>query len=114
MSRMTLYRLAHGRSGDKGDTVNIGVIARRPEYLPYLRAALTEERVKDYFAHVCEGAVERYELPGIHALNFMLHDALGGGGIASVRIDPQAKGYAQILLDIDIPVPAELALSRAA
>jgi hypothetical protein len=104
-----LVALAWARSGDKGNIANIGVIARRPEYLPYLRATLTEERVKDYFAHVCEGVVERFELPGTNALNFMLHDALGGGGIASVRIDPQAKGYAQILLDIDIPVPKHIA-----
>jgi len=104
-----LVTLAWARSGDKGNIANIGVIARKPEYLPYIRAALTEERVRKYFAHVCEGPVERFELPGIHALNFMLHDSLGGGGIASVRIDPQGKGYGQILLDIHVPVPAELA-----
>ncbi len=104
-----LVTLAWARSGDKGNIANIGVIARKPEYLPYIRAALTEERVRKYFAHVCEGPVERFELPGIHALNFMLHDSLGGGGVASVRIDPQGKGYGQILLDIHIPVPAELA-----
>ena len=72
------------------------------------RAALTEEKVKDYFAHLCNGRVERFEVPGIHALNFLLHESLGGGGIASVRIDPQGKGFAQMLLDIDIPVPADL------
>ncbi len=104
-----LVTLAWARSGDKGNIANIGVIARKPGYLPYIRAALTEERVRKHFAHVCEGPVERFELPGIHALNFMLHDSLGGGGIASVRIDPQGKGYGQILLDIHIPVPAELA-----
>ena len=104
-----LVTLAWARSGDKGNIANIGVIARKPEYLPYIRAALTEERVRKYFAHVCEGPVERFELPGIHALNFMLHDSLGGGGVASVRIDPQGKGYGQILLDIHIRVPAELA-----
>ncbi len=104
-----LVELAWGRSGDKGDIANIGVIARKPDYLVWIRAALTEERVKEYFAHVCEGPVERFELPGIHALNFLLHDSLGGGGIASVRIDPQGKGFAQMLLDIEIPVPADLA-----
>lgn len=104
-----LVALAWARSGDKGNIANIGVIARKPEYLPYIRTALTEERVSNYFAHVCEGPVERFELPGIHALNFMLHDSLGGGGIASVRIDPQGKGYGQILLDIGVSVPAELA-----
>ncbi|UUP19952.1 acyclic terpene utilization AtuA family protein [Nitratireductor thuwali] len=104
-----LVALAWARSGDKGNIANIGIIAREPEYLPYIRAALTEERVKEYFAHVCEGPVERFELPGIHALNFLLHDSLGGGGIASVRVDPQGKGFAQMLLDIEIPVPADVA-----
>lgn len=104
-----LVALAWGRSGDKGDIANIGIIARKPDYMPYIRSALTEKRVKDYFAHACKGRVERFELPGIHALNFMLHEALGGGGIASVRIDPQGKGFAQMLLDIEVPVPAKLA-----
>ncbi|MFZ2468791.1 MAG: acyclic terpene utilization AtuA family protein [Parvibaculum sedimenti] len=108
-----LVALAWARSGDKGNIANIGVIARKPDYLPWIRAALTEERVREYFAHVCEGPVERFELPGIHALNFLLHDSLGGGGIASVRIDPQGKGYGQILLDIGVSVPAELAARDA-
>ena len=106
---MRLVDLAWGRSGDKGDIANIGILARKPEYLPYIRSALSEKAVKDYFAHVCEGKVERFELPGSHALNFLLHESLGGGGIASVRIDPQGKGFAQMLLDIEIPVPADLA-----
>jgi hypothetical protein len=106
--KVPLVALAWGRSGDKGDIANIGVIARRPEYLTFIRAALTEEKVKDYFAHLCNGRVERFEVPGIHALNFLLHESLGGGGIASVRIDPQGKGFAQMLLDIHIPVPADL------
>ena len=104
-----LVDLAWGRSGDKGDIANIGILARKPEYLPYIRSSLTEERVKDYFAHLCHGAVERFDLPGSHALNYLLHESLGGGGIASVRIDPQGKGFAQMLLDIEIPVPADLA-----
>jgi len=107
--RVRLVDLAWGRSGDKGDIANIGILARKPDYLPYIRSALTEEVVKDYFAHLCHGPVERFDLPGSHALNFLLHESLGGGGIASVRIDPQAKGFAQMLLDIEIPVPAELA-----
>lgn len=107
--KVRLVDLAWGRSGDKGDIANIGILARKPDYLPYIRAALSEEVVKDYFAHVCDGRVERFDLPGSHALNFMLHDSLGGGGIASVRIDPQGKGFAQMLLDIEIPVPADLA-----
>ncbi|QIK39700.1 acyclic terpene utilization AtuA family protein [Pontivivens nitratireducens] len=104
-----LVDLAWGRSGDKGDIANIGILARKPEYLPYIRSSLTEGRVKDYFVHLCHGAVERFDLPGSHALNFLLHESLGGGGIASVRIDPQGKGFAQMLLDIEIPVPADLA-----
>ena len=106
--KVRLVDLAWGRSGDKGDIANIGILSRKPEYLPYIRAALTEEVVKDYFAHICNGPVERFDLPGSHALNFLLHEALGGGGIASVRIDPQGKGFAQMLLDIEIPVPAEI------
>jgi hypothetical protein len=104
-----LVDLAWGRSGDKGDIANIGILARKPDYLPHIRAALTEDVVKDYFAHLCHGPVERFDLPGSHALNFLLHESLGGGGIASVRIDPQGKGFAQMLLDIEIPVPAKLA-----
>ncbi|MCC7182569.1 MAG: DUF1446 domain-containing protein [Rhodocyclaceae bacterium] len=105
-----LVRLAWGRSGDKGDAANIGIIARRAEYLPYIRAALTEQAVADYFAHAVKGPVLRYDLPGILALNFLMHEALGGGGIASVRIDPQAKAFAQMLLDFPVPVPADLGL----
>jgi hypothetical protein len=100
-----LIRLAVARSGDKGNDANIGVIARRPEYLPAIRAALTPEAVKRYVAHFVEGAVERFDLPGIHALNFVLHESLGGGGTASLRLDTQAKTYAQLLLGIAVPVP---------
>lgn len=107
--KVRLVDLAWGRSGDKGDIANIGILARKPDYLPYIRSALTEQTVKAYFAHLCEGAVERFDLPGTHSLNFLLHESLGGGGIASVRIDPQGKGFAQMLLDIEIPVPADLA-----
>ena len=107
--KVRLVDLAWGRSGDKGDIANIGILARKPDYLPYIRSTLTETVVKDYFAHLCKGPVERFDLPGTNALNFLLHESLGGGGIASVRIDPQGKGFAQMLLDIEIPVPAELA-----
>jgi len=104
-----LIRLAVGRSGDKGDKANIGIIAREPEYLPWIWAALTEQVVADCFAHFLEGRVERFYLPGSHSVNFLLHEVLGGGGIASLRNDPQGKGYAQILLDYPIPVPQALA-----
>ena len=101
-----LERLAWARSGDKGNDSNVGVIARRPEYLPALRAALTEQAVADYFAHLLDGPVERYEWPGIHPLNFVLRQSLGGGGIVSLRNDPQGKAYAQMLLDLPVRIPA--------
>ena len=106
---LPLIRLAHARSGDKGNISNIGVIARQPEFLPLLRAQLTPEAVKSYFAHLVKGAVVRYELPGIHAFNFVLHEALDGGGMASLRADPLGKGMAQMLLDFPLRVPAAVA-----
>ena len=102
-----LVRLAWGRSGDKGDSANIGIIARRPEFLPLLRAQLTPAAVKQYLGHLVEGKVDRFEVHGIHALNFLLYQALGGGGMASLRVDPLAKGYAQMLLDFPVAVPEE-------
>lgn len=104
-----LIRLAIARSGDKGDDSNIGVMARKPEYLPYIRAALTETAVADYFEHLLEGKVYRFELPGINALNFLLTHSLGGGGVASLRADPQGKCYGQMLLDFPIAVPRGIA-----
>ncbi len=104
-----LVALAWGRSGDKGNKSNIGILARKPEYLPYIRSALSEEAVAGYFDHLIEGGVDRFDLPGVCGLNFLLHEALGGGGIASLRNDPQGKAYAQMLLDFPVPVPAELA-----
>ena len=109
-----LIRLAWGRSGDKGDKFNVGLIARKPDYLPWIRAALSEEAVQTWFAHCFAGAkaprVERFELPGFDALNFLCHEALGGGGTASLRLDPLAKGMAQQLLEFPVPVPRELAV----
>jgi hypothetical protein len=109
MREVPLVLLAWGRSGDKGNDANIGIIARRSEYLPYLRRALTAAAVRDYFAFKIEGDVERYDLPGVGAMNFLLHAALGGGGIASLRTDPQGKAFAQMLLDMPIPVPEAVA-----
>lgn len=103
-----LIALAVGRSGDKGDIANIGVIARRPEYLPYIRAALTPAAVGHWFRHLRPSKVERFDLPGFDALNFLLHDALGGGGVASIRIDPQGKALAQMLMDMPVAVPTGL------
>ena len=107
-----LIKLALARSGDKGNHANIGVIARQPEYLPYIQTALTEAAVADWMQHVLDpeqGKVTRWELPGIHALNFLLENSLGGGGVASLRMDPQGKAFAQQLLDFPVPVPEELA-----
>jgi hypothetical protein len=100
-----LVRLAYGRSGDKGDTANISVLARRPEFMPLLAEALTPEAVRAYLAHLVEGEVERYDWPGLGGWNFVLHRALGGGGVASLRYDPQGKSYAQILMDLPVRVP---------
>ena len=100
-----LVTLAYARSGDKGDDENIGVIARQPAYLPLLREQLTPAAVRAYFAHLVEGEVESFEVPGLHALNFLLHRALGGGGVASLRSDPLGKSYAQMLLDFPLAVP---------
>ena len=100
-----LIRLAWARSGDKGDTSNIGIIARRPEWLPLLRAQLTEARVAEHLAHMVKGRVTRFEVPGIHAFNFVCEQALGGGGMASLRNDPLGKGMGQILLALPLRVP---------
>ncbi|MET3374986.1 hypothetical protein ABIC89_004054 [Variovorax boronicumulans] len=97
-----LIRLAWARSGDKGDTSNIGVIARHPDLLPLLRAQLTEARVAAWLAHLVQGRVTRHEVPGIHAFNFVCEQALGGGGMASLRNDPLGKGMGQILLALPV------------
>ncbi|WP_201314239.1 acyclic terpene utilization AtuA family protein [Dyella sp. EPa41] len=107
-----LIALAHARSGDKGDTSNIGVIPRRPEDLPLLRAQLTEDAVAAYLAHLVRGRVMRYELPGIHAMNFVCEQALGGGGMASLRNDALGKGMAQVLLSMPVRVPADHPAAR--
>ncbi|MEM9313908.1 MAG: acyclic terpene utilization AtuA family protein [Pseudomonadota bacterium] len=108
-----LERLAVARSGDKGDKANIGVLARHRDFLPWIAQRLSAAYVCEYFAHFlasqADGAVERFYLPGSHALNFLLHDVLGGGGVASLRADPQGKGYAQLLLGELIALPRELA-----
>lgn len=104
-----LVDIAHARSGDKGNHSNIGVIARKAEYLPWIRAALTAANVAEYMQHVLDpdqSKVIRYELPAMNALNFMLENALGGGGIASLRIDPQGKAFAQQLLDMPVKIPS--------
>lgn len=113
MVSVPLIRLAWARSGDKGNHANIGVIARNPDYLPYLSAALTENAVHAFMGHTLaeDGQVQRWFLPGLHAMNFLLTNSLGGGGVASLRIDPQGKAYAQQLLEFPVPVPVSLAQS---
>jgi len=105
--------LAYGRSGDKGNLFNIGVIARQPDYLPYIRAALSTEAVADWMGHTFDDPaarhVSRYEVPGLNAVNFVLHDTLSGSNGTGVRFDTNAKSMAQQLLQIQIPVPDELA-----
>ncbi|AUG03374.1 terpene utilization protein AtuA [Pseudomonas sp. 09C 129] len=109
---VALVKLAVARSGDKGNHSNIGVMARDPEYLPWIAEALTPAVVVDWMSHVLDpvhGRVQRWYLPGTHSLNFLLENALGGGGVASLRIDPQGKAFAQQLLEIQIPVPQSIA-----
>jgi hypothetical protein len=102
MARVRLLEIAHARSGDKGDTANIGLIALRPQHYPVLVREVTAERVKQYFAGTCKGEVERYELPNLNALNFVLHNALDGGGLVSLRTDNQGKTYSTALLRMEI------------
>ena len=108
-----LVKLAWGRSGDKGNKANIGIIARDAAFLPYIWAALDEDTIRHRFGHfMAEGSgLTRHYLPGSHAMNILIDEALGGGGVASLRNDPQGKAYAQILLDHPIPIPADLAES---
>lgn len=103
--KVLLLALAHARSGDKGDTANVGVIARRPEFYPLLARELTVERVAAHFAGMLTGGVERFELPNLGALNFLLHGALGGGGTVSLKTDAQGKTLSTALLRLEIEVP---------
>jgi len=102
--KVRLLEIAHARSGDKGDTVNIGIIAREERYYPLLVREVTAERVKAHFRELVKGKVERYELPNLGALNFLLHEALGGGGTVSLRIDAQGKTFSAALLRMEIEV----------
>ena len=103
--RVQLVDLAHARSGDKGDTANVGVIALRPEWYPLLVHHLTRDRVKAHFQGVITGDVQRYELPNLNALNFLLHGALDGGGTLSLKTDAQGKVFSTALLRMTIDVP---------
>ena len=106
--RVPLSRIAIARSGDKGDASNVGLIARSAELFEVCREEVTAERVQQHFAEVCRGEVERYEIPGLLALNFILHDSLGGGGTESLITDAQGKTHGQGLLTMEIEVPDEL------
>lgn len=106
--RVELREVALARSGDKGDTANVGLIAYTDELYPVLAREVTAERVKEHFAGICDGPVERYELPNLRALNFLLHGALGGGGTVSLMHDAQGKTFATALLRMEVEVPEEL------
>lgn len=98
-----LIKLAYARSGDKGNSSNVAIFARKPEYLPWLRSYLTPDRIVAQLSQLVNGPAERFEAPGLHALNFLIQDALGGGGMASLRIDPQGKAYGQMVLEMIVP-----------
>lgn len=103
-----LFILAHGRSGDKGDAANVGVIARRQEWYEFIKMELTAERVAEFLRPLAEGPVERYELDNLGALNFVVHRALGGGGSVSLRLDAQGKTYAQAVLRMPLRITGKL------
>jgi hypothetical protein len=100
-----LLKVAHARSGDKGDISNIAIFCRLPGYMAHLRAVLTAERIAAHFSDIVDGPVTRYEALGLSAFNFLLENALGGGGMASPRIDPQGKAYGQRALEMMVAVP---------
>ena len=102
--KIRLTEIAHARSGDKGDTANVGVIALKPEWYPLLAKVLTRDRVAAHFRGVIAGGVERYELPNLNALNFLLHGALGGGGTVSLKTDAQGKVFSTAMLRMVIEV----------
>ena len=102
--RLQLTKLAHARSGDKGDTANIGLIALREVFYPLLVREVTAERVKKHFRGICKGEVERFELPNLSALNFLLHESLGGGGTVSLMTDAQGKTFSTALLRMEVEI----------
>lgn len=108
MAKVHLLKIAHGRSGDKGSGSNVGIIARHPNIYPFLVDNLTPDRVKEHVGELCKGGVDRYELPNLHALNFILNDSLDGGGTVSLKMDAQGKTHASIVLRMIIDVPDDL------
>lgn len=109
MARVKLVEIAHARSGDKGDTANVGLIALKPEYYPILVEQVTAARVKEHFRGICYGEVERFELPNLGALNFLLHESLDGGGTVSLKTDAQGKTYSSALLRMEVEIDERLA-----
>src|SRR2546425_12281116 len=109
--RIQLTKLAHARSGDKGDTANIGLIALRDEFYPLLLREVTAARVKEHFKGICKGEVQRFELPNLGALNFLLHESLGGGGTLSLMTDAQGKNFSTALLRVKIEITDQEAQS---
>ena len=107
MKKVKLAQIAHARSGDKGDGSNVGLIAYSEEGYRLLRDQVTEARVKRHFRHICQGAVDRFEVPNLLALNFILHDSLGGGGTESVKTDAQGKTHGMGLLQMEIEIPED-------
>ena len=111
MNSIRLEDIAHARSGDKGDGSNVGVIAYTEAGFQFLRRDLTAERVKHHFSTICKGSVERFEVPNLKAINFILHDSLGGGGSESVKTDAQGKTHGQALLRMELELPSGVSLT---
>jgi hypothetical protein len=109
-TRIRLINIAHARSGDKGDTGNVGVIARKPEFYPILLKYLTVEKVARHFAGIALGKVERFELPNLCAINFLLHESLGGGGTRSLKNDAQGKTLGSAMLRMEFDIEEQLQL----
>ena len=107
MAKVKLVEIAHARSGDKGDTANVGLIAYKPEHYPILVEQVTAERVKEHFKGICFGEVKRFEIPNLGALNFLLHQSLDGGGTLSLKTDAQGKTYSSALLRMEIEINDE-------
>lgn len=110
MKRIRLWDIAYARSGDKGDASNVGIVAYDDQGYRFLRELLTPERVKAHFADICRGQVKRYEIPNLRALNFILHDSLGGGGSESLKTDAQGKTHGLGLLYMEVEAPEDLPL----
>ncbi len=108
--RILLSQICHARSGDKGDTANVGLIARKPEYYSLIQKYVTAEKVKEHFEGICLGKVERFELPNLGALNFMLYESLGGGGTKSLKNDAQGKTLSSALLRMEIEIVERIEL----